>query len=178
MLSLLPAIYREDALLGSYLKGFEDVLLELEQKIDGISGYFDPRTVPVDFLPWLSSWVALTLRADLEEARKRAFLARVVPLYLRRGTLQNLQDLLGIFTRGVSTVEESVTEPHRFKVTMRLPPTPAGELLRQRSIARSLIDLEKPAHTDYDLHLLFPSMQIFVTSHIGLDTLLGTGSGT
>ena len=42
----------------------------------------------------------------------------------------------------------------------------------------ALIDLEKPAHTFYDLDLQFPTMQIGVTSTIGVDTLLGTGTDT
>ena len=49
--------------------------------------------------------------------------------------------------------------------------------LQQSAIARALIDLEKPAHTVYDIDLVFPSMQINKTSTIGVDTLLGSGTG-
>ena len=177
LLSLLPAVYREDAFLGRYLAAFEDVLLGLEQRIDGIARLFDPQQAPDDFLPWLSSWVAFTLRAHVDVNQQRNFLSRVVPLYRRRGTRQNLQDLLAIFTRGLPTVEESATEPHRFKVTLRLPPATPEVRLQQSAIARALIDLEKPAHTVYDIDLVFPTMQINQTSTIGVDTLLGSGTG-
>ena len=177
LLSLLPAVYSEDAFLGRYLGAFEEVLLGLEQRIDGIARLFEPQNAPDDFLPWLSSWVAFTLRAHVDVNQQRNFLSRVVPLYRRRGTRQNLQDLLAIFTRGLPTVEESATEPHRFKVTLRLPAATPEVQLQQSAIARALIDLEKPAHTVYDIDLVFPTMQINKTSTIGVDTLLGSGIG-
>lgn len=176
--SYLPAIYRDDPLLGRYLWAFEQVLLGLEQTIGGLATLFDPATTRDDFLPWLSTWVAFTLRSDLDETQQRAFLAQIVPLYRRRGTTANLQNLLSIFTRGTPTIDEaSATQPpHHFTITMRLPRTAPDVFNRQSSIARALIDLEKPAHTSYDLDLEFPTMQIQVASTIGVDTLLGTGN--
>jgi phage tail-like protein len=174
----LPAIYREDPFLSRYLWAFEQALVDIEQRIDGLAQVFDPAEARQDFLPWLSSWVAFTLRADLGLTQQRRFLARVAPLYRRRGTLENLRELLTIFTRGgVPTITEDPTKPHYFHVTMRLPRDVPEVQLRQSAIAHALIDLEKPAHTYYDLELLFPTMQIGVTSTIGVDTLLGTDAG-
>jgi hypothetical protein len=45
------------------------------------------------------------------------------------------------------------------------------------NIARALIDLEKPAHTFYELVPIFPSMRIGWHSTVGVDTLLGTTQG-
>lgn len=178
--AMLPAIYRDDPFLGRYLWAFEQMFVALEQQIDDLASLFDPAEAREDFLPWLSSWVALTLRADLPASQQRAFLARIVPLYRRRGTKQNLQDLLSIFTRGVPTITESDDSgpAHHFTITMRLPRAAAQDQLRQSAIAHALIDLEKPTHTYYDLDLQFPTMQIGVTSTIGVDTLLGTGTDT
>ncbi len=178
--ALLPAIYREDSFLARYLWAFEQALLDIEQRIEGLPSYFDPVTAPPEFLPWLSSWVAFALRADLGESQQRQFLARVAPLYRRRGTPQNLRELLTIFTRGgVPTIEEDPAQPYYFKVTMRLPPQDSPDVqLHQSAIAHALIDLEKPAHTYYDLVLLFPTMQIGKTSTIGVDTLLGTDTSS
>jgi phage tail-like protein len=174
--SYLPAIYRDDPFLGQYLWAFEQVLLGLEAQIANLASVFDPTQAPEEFLPWLSTWVAFTLRADLAPAQQQQFLARIVPLYRRRGTKQNLQDLLFIFTGGTPTITEAVdTEAaHHFTISLILPDRPPAERLRQITIAHGLIDLEKPAHTVYDLEPEFPSMQIGVTSHIGIDTLLGT----
>ena len=172
----LPAIYREDPFLGQYLWAFEQVLLGLEEEVGDLAKVFDPMEAREEFLPWLSSWVAFTLRSDLETSQQRAFLARIIPLYRRRGTKKNLQDLLSIFTTGVpSIVEPDDTGPaHHFGITLRLQDAAPDILQRQIAIAHALIDLEKPAHTTYELDLSFPTMQIGVTSHIGVDTLLGT----
>jgi phage tail-like protein len=174
----LPAIYREDPFLARYLWAFEQALGDIEQRIDGLARFFDADSTDPEFLPWLSSWVAFTLRPDFGLTQQRRFLARIAPLYRRRGTLQNLQELLTIFTRGgVPTITEDPAKPHYFKVSMRLPKDAPDMQQRQSAIAHALIDLAKPAHTYYDLTLLFPTMQIGVTSTIGVDTLLGTDSG-
>lgn len=176
--ALLPAIYREDPFLAQYLWAFEQALLDIEQRIEGLALFFDPAETPPEFLPWLSSWVAFTLRADLGVPQQRKFLARIATLYRRRGTLPNLQELLTIFTRGgIPTITEDPAKPHYFHIAMRLPHDTPDVLQRQSAIAHALIDLEKPAHTYYDLELQFPTMQIGVTSTIGVDTLLGTDAG-
>jgi phage tail-like protein len=197
LLALLPGIYQEEPFIGRYLWAFEQVLLSLEAQIDGLATLFDPLETRAEFLPWLSSWVAFVLRADLPIDQQRAFLARIVPLYRRRGTKQNLQELLSIFTHGVPAIREAsapmqtgVTSrigldtylgggpAHYFHVTMRLPKAEPEVQLRQSAIARGLIDLEKPAHTYYDLDIVFPTMQLGKSSTIGVDTLLGTGTDT
>lgn len=178
LLSHLPAIYREDELIGRLLRGFEDLLVDLEQKIEGIDTFLDPVLTREDFLPWLSTWAAFTLRAHLTPTELRDFLSRVIPLYRRRGTRQNLQDLLAVFTKGVPTIEESDARPNHFRVTVRLPNGSPETHLRQGAIARALIEMEKPAHTSYEMELVFPTMQIGQTSRIGVDTLIGTGPGT
>lgn len=178
LLSYLPAIYRDEPLAGRYLWAFEQLLEGLEHRIDELPRQFDPAEASEDFLPWLSSWVAFTLRADLDASRQREFLRKVVSLYRRRGTKENLYELLRIFTRGGEpNITEDPERPHYFKVTMRLPPDEVPEQLRQSAIAHALIELEKPAHTYYDLDLRFPTMQIEVTSTIGVDTLIGTDAG-
>jgi phage tail-like protein len=179
LLSYLPAIYRDEPLAGRYLWPFEQLLEGLEQQIEELPRQLDPSEAREEFLPWLSSWVAFTLRADLDVNRQKQFLLRVVSLYRRRGTKENLYELLSIFTRGGEpTIAEDPVRPHYFKVTMSLPPNEASEQLRQQAIAHALIELEKPAHTYYDLDLRFPTMQIEVTSTIGVDTLIGTDAGT
>jgi len=202
LLDELPAIFRQDPFLGQFLLAFEKVLvgiadgvampdvgaatlgLGLEDQIAGLSHYFDPARTPADFLPWLAGWVALTFRADLDETRRRDFLARIVQRYRRRGTRQNLEELLAIFTVGTPTVTED-DAPYSFTVTIRLPPQSAFSghpeaypafIDRQIGIARALIEAEKPAHTTYQLVPVFPSLQIGVHSTVGVDTLLGAAT--
>ncbi len=210
LLDYLPGVYREDPFLGEFLLAFEKILLGiddnvapasrpgLEQSIAGMAALFDPLQAPQEFLEWLAGWTAFTLRADLDDvAKQRRFIANISQLYRRRGTRQNLQELLSIFTVGLPSVEEADPDemqlgdhstigedtylaggpPHFFKVTVRLPRGPREVQDRQDKIARSLIELEKPAHTFYDLAIIYPSMQIFDSSTVGVDTLLGAATG-
>ena len=84
-------------------------------------------------------------------------------------------------TQAIDVTEASVGEnPTGLAVTES---TTAGGrqgllALRQIAITRALIELEKPAHTDYELDWIYPTMQIGVHSTVGVDTLLGTVTGT
>jgi P2-related tail formation protein len=199
LLDDLPAIFRDDPFLGQFLLAFEKLLvgiddgvalpdpgvpapgLGIERIVAGLALYFDPAQTPADFLPWLAGWVALTLRADLDESRQRKFLAGIARRYRRRGTAQNLVDLIGIFTDGTPEVTEDAA-PHHFTLRVQLPPQSAfpgkaadypAFIDRQTTIAHALVEMEKPAHTAYQLDPVFPSLQIEVHSTVGVDTLLG-----
>ena len=165
----------------------------LEATIAGLATLFDPRQTPEEFLGWLSGWTAFSLRADLSVTKQRDFIARIISLYRWRGTKKNLQDLLAIFTVGTPTVVEPEAAefqvgvhstigkdtyvgggpPHFFRVTVSLPRAAPEIQARQMEIAHALIELEKPAHTHYELDVVFPSMQVGVFSTVGVDTLLG-----
>ncbi len=215
LMNYLPGIYQEDPFLGQFILAFEKLLLgtneeatfptskgleeiiasgELEEIIANVALLFDPHQTPEDFLPWLASWAALTLRADLPPLQQRDFIAQIIPLYRRRGTKENLLKLLKIFTVTQPKIEEMGDlecrigihstvgvdmylgggPPHFFQVTVTLPQLDSSaEVQRQLEIVKSLIELEKPAHTYYELNPEFPSMQIGVHSTIGADTLLG-----
>lgn len=166
----------------------------------GAHRYFNPGPgesedlrAPKGFLEWLSGWVALTLREDWQEDERRRILAEIVPSYRKRGTPDGLKQVLAAFTGvhadaitiaefqqpfqlGVSSTvgEDTVLgggPPHYFMVRALVPG--AADLARKRAVLRAIIDMEKPAHTFYDLRIQTPTMQIGVTSTIGEDTVLG-----
>lgn len=165
----------------------------------GVHRYFEPgpelsesEHTPAEFLEWLAGWVALSLRADLDEQRRREFIARAVSLYRLRGTKGGLREFVRIYTRlapdinelntpfqiGVSSTigKDTVLDggaPHFFRVLIRLPEINLEQLRRQRDVATAIIDMEKPAHTFYELDVETPTLQIGVHSTIGVDTLLG-----
>lgn len=204
LLDYLPALYHDDPFLGQFLLAFEKILLGskelpdlaqtgLEETIDRIPQYFDPQSVPPEFISWLASWTAFSLRADLPIAKQREFIAQIIPLYQRRGTPENLIKLLKIFTTTNPQISEPEplqvrrrftlgvdayiggSPPHFFVITLsflgRLSP---AELGRQAAIAQALIDLEKPAHTTYDLKYQFPSLFEVGNARVGVDTLIGS----
>jgi P2-related tail formation protein len=157
----------------------------IEEVIAGLSTYFDPQQTPDEFLSWLASWTAFSLRADIEPSIQRQFISKIIKHYQWRGTKANLKELLQIFV--LVEEEPSVNEtalggssPHFFTVTLVLSRELKGDrqrLARQLEIANALIQLEKPAHTDYKLIPIFPdTIQIGDrdSSVLGVNTILGT----
>ncbi|WP_424097817.1 phage tail protein [Moorena producens] len=230
ILEYLPEIYQSKPFLGQFLLAFEKILLDredgvnyshqgLEAKIAHIHTYFDPQQTPEEFLPWLASWTALSLRADLAPQQQRDFIANIVERYRFRGTKANLQALLELFIKGTPTITETTipetidaefqigdsqllnqnpqqlppqsilgkgtyiggSSPHFFKVKIALSKgLNPDQLSRQVEIASAIIEQEKPAHTDYQLEIIFPdTIQLadptsgIKGSQIGIDTLLG-----
>lgn len=167
----------------------------LEETIAGLAALFDPKETRDEFMPWLAGWIALSLRADWTLEQQRRFLADIVPLYRSRGTKENMIKLLRIYTGGTPTIDEGesatlqigvrsrigkdtrIGEPpaHFFRVRVTLEnlrPDPA-ERKRQELVAAAVIDLQKPAHTAYELTISSDTMKIGVRSRIGKDTLIG-----
>jgi phage tail-like protein len=202
-LGYLPAIFSEHLFLGRYLLAFEHILTGPEVKTKGsqqgleeiiadIYTLFDAEQTREGFLPWLADWVALSLRADWTSAQKRDFLSHAAKRYRQRGTKSNLEELLQIYTGLVPAIEEgapafqigdystvgvnsqiNVSAPYYFHISVNMPIPDPTILERQRQIIGDLIELQKPAHTTYDLTISFETMQIGERSTIGVDTLLG-----
>ena len=201
LLDYLPAIYHDQEFLAAYLAAFEKILIgrndgvtippgnggaesrSLEETIDAIPTLFDPTGsgdgayTPKDFLPWLAGWAALSLRADLDEGDQRGFIANIIQIYRRRGTKDNLIDLLKLFTKTTPEIDENAvpsddfkkqfpqfntdTQPlHFFKVLVWLTDPLPETVQLKRNIAHALIEMEKPAHTFYELETKFASMRI------------------
>ena len=203
--------------LGRFLLAFEHLLTGLgdpaapglDEMLDGVHEHFDPRIAPTPFLGWLAGWVALTLRGDLDtlattaggdDARlagqrremARTLIAGAVPLYRLRGTRRGLEELIRLYTGGLSpTITEMTASfqvgvsshigedtlldggaPYFFHVLLRVPRPDPDTRRRYAELARAILDLEKPAHTRYQLDVFTPAMQIGVQSRVGVDTLL------
>jgi phage tail-like protein len=171
----------------------------------GVQRYFTPGPgavrdecrAPKEFLDWLAGWVALTFLPGWGEEEKRRLLARIVPLYARRGTLAGLLDFLSTYTgMGVKVLEYLTpfevgrnavvggdfplgeAPPHYFSVQVVLQGVSPEEVAAKKQIARTIIEQEKPAHTWYNreddrLFVIPQTIQVGVFSRVGKDTWLG-----
>ena len=134
---------------------------------------------------------ALNLRDDWTDDHKRKFIAKAVQLYRLRGTKAGVTQFVQTFTGGppVEILEES-TEfqlgvhsrigvdtiidggmPFFFRV--KLTSSDPLSFQKQHDMVTALINLQKPAHTDFSLEVETLQFQIGVNSRIGVDTLLG-----
>ncbi len=205
-LEYLPAQVQSDPIINDFLLAFESILdkYDAENKndqdkplkgfgeyLDCIHTYFFPYTsqeetrekASTEFLPWLASWVALSLRDDWEENFKREFIRKIVPLYSKRGTKAALKELLHTYTGEEVSIYEFNEPPGYFQVEITLSEINPENLRRKKEIAINILDLEKPAHTVYALRILFPTMRIIndcgwkegkpIGICIGQNTLLG-----
>jgi phage tail-like protein len=196
-LAHLPRVFGDHPFLGRFLLAFEAVLTGLpdrpglQQAIEGVADLLDPATTIEDFLPWLASWVGLSLRADWDVPTRRAFIREIVPLYRLRGTKEGMRQVLTLYTGQPVEIDDQLDVPHFFTVRLTLAQADPAELSRIQQIARAIIDQEKPAHTFYALDVATPTMRLVslqlqadetrdlkITPPLlvlGENTLLGTG---
>jgi len=175
-LRYLPALYTEqDELMGRWLMLFESFWQPIEQQIDSLYYYFDPKLAPPDLLPWLATWVDLVLDEQWPEEKRRLLLGAMVQLYRRRGTRRGLQDYLEIYTGRKAQITEHGAHnfqlgtanrlgpsvalgrknvPHTFSVALRLAPARNEALAKERRRKiEAIVESEKPAHTSYTLNI-------------------------
>nr|HEX4317387.1 phage tail protein [Kofleriaceae bacterium] len=183
LIAHLPALYRRSDATGANLVRelcwiFEHMFDSVSANIDGAWRFYDPRTAPPDFLPWLAQWTSFALDADWPEERKRALLGRAVDLYRLRGTRRGLALFLLLFTGLEPRITDGAAPLRGFRIAARdaatgprigvdaavLPPIAAATCfvvampVARDAIAPETIDrihriirLEKPAHAHYYL---------------------------
>jgi len=192
----LPARYRAQDKTG-FLKGlaslFGDMLAECEDKIDGIHDHLSPERAGPEFLPWLSSWVALQLDETWPLEKRRQLIREALELYRWRGTIRGIRRFVEIYTGLVpdivepfktfwrvgvrSTVGEDTRvsapglDPHCFSVIVNS----FDELTaREKQKVIDIVEREKPAHTKV-IHYGWVAKfwQTGVRSTVGIDAKVG-----
>jgi len=148
-LQYLPPIYHEHPFLGRFLLAFEGVMAPIEQMVDNLDLFLDPRTVPAFFLNQLAAWLDMTLDEKWPVEKRRAVVAEAGELYRRRGTRWSLSRFLEIYTGVEPRIEEPEDKPHHFRVVLRVP---RGNGVDRGTVER-IIQANKPAHTTYALEI-------------------------
>ncbi len=174
-LDYLPAIYSQGDFMGRFLMIFESILGPIEGVLDNISHYFDAGTAPNELLPWLASWVNLTLDESWPLERRRELVGSAVELFRDRGTRRGMRKYLQVY----SGVEPRITEdyggislsgqarlglntvlgagrPHTFTVTLEFPDSIGADSVNVEQL-KAIIESEKPAHAGYSLEILTKS---------------------
>jgi len=165
----LPALYRDDEIMGQFLLIFESILNPIENTIDNLAWYFDPQIIPEPLLPWLASWVDLTLDPTWPLERRRQLVKSAAELYRWRGTKRGLTEYLRIYTGSTPQISEyvpgmSLDPESRLGVNTRLGSSGGGnhftvtlELDGNQGVnvntIRAIIETQKPAHAAYTLQI-------------------------
>lgn len=96
--------------LTRFLSLFQSEYTDVENLIAGLASLFDAAAVPVEFLDWLASWLALDLDASRPEWERRQLLADAFALYARRGTVEGLRLALQRFARVDAQIQEPLQQ--------------------------------------------------------------------
>jgi phage tail-like protein len=182
-MAFLPEIYHENEFLNRLLMLFESFWKPVEAQVDQSDVYYDVRLAPVEFLPWMASWIGITWDEGLPEDRKRELLHSAVGLYQSRGTRRALKDYLTLYTQGeVEIIEHRAQNfiigksaplgktialgktnlPHSFSVHVqvrreelinRLGKTQANPEKLFRQRLEAIVEAQKPAHTTFEVYL-------------------------
>jgi phage tail-like protein len=104
---LLPGVYLEDDLTRGITRGLDTVLAPVFLALDCLDAYVAPESAPEDFLPWLASWVGVSLVETWPAERKRRIVATAVARHRDRGTRHGLQAHLELVTGGEVSIRDS-----------------------------------------------------------------------
>lgn len=83
--------------LRRYLAIFEGAFGELEARAETRSTLLDPHATPEELLPWLASFLGLTLDESWPERSKRQLIDEIPDLWRRRGTVGGLTRFLELY---------------------------------------------------------------------------------
>jgi phage tail-like protein len=113
----LPEIYRETAIervLAIIDETFRHIHGQIDELADTVvpqSKFFDQsgdaaRAEQREYLEWFSGWVNLVLSEDWTHDQRRDILAKILPIYRKRGTREGLTEYLKIYAGDGIVIED------------------------------------------------------------------------
>ncbi len=110
LLDYLPAYWKSDPEGADgterALALFEGWTSTMDERIDVLRHLVDPALAPAEALPWLASFVALSVDERIGEGVRRTLLASIAGLYRQRGTVPGLSRLLSILAEAPVQIVE------------------------------------------------------------------------
>lgn len=160
----MPTLLLDGDLANGLIDAFDVVLAPVFAAIDNFDCYLDPALTPEDFLPWLASWVGVSVNERWSVERQRSFAGRAVELYLWRGTARGIAAAVEVYAGVRPDIEETgatgwgrqpngeIPGDATARLVVRLPASDAVEL-DEESISRIVADA-KPAHVPHTVELV------------------------
>ena len=98
----LPEIYKEglntDSFLSRYLGIFQNIYVDLEDRIDVTPTNFAPNTTTKGFLNWMAEWFSIKDAAIWGEKKLRMILRDSVKIYKMKGTKRAISKIVEAYT--------------------------------------------------------------------------------
>lgn len=170
----IPAVYAGRAypqLSGSdrptffeeFVRAFDEVLAPIHAVVEDLDLYLDPRTCPSDFLPWLSSWLGISLNERWPLPRRRRFVAEAASIFRLRGTAEGLRRAVRLYTGAepeviepgvvtVSQIPRPELTPQLSMVVIIVPSEVDGTAL-EPDLVEQIARLMVPAHIPFEVRL-------------------------
>ena len=178
LMAYLPQVYHSlpDDNVG-FLRGLlyivQHVFDGVTDQISDVHRLFDPRHTEPEFLPWLASWLAITLNPEWDDLHRRRMLRAAAHLFPHRGTAFAIREFVRIYTGADVEVEENVWPHVGFRVGVACSVGTDTVVMPSMNLAHcfvvridlladevddeevmkihQIIQAQKPAHTTYCL---------------------------
>jgi phage tail-like protein len=103
----LPASFLQDDFILQLVGAFDEVLAPVLATLDNQYAYFDPWLAPDDFLPWLATWLGLSVDERWPPESRRRLVANAHEIYRWRGTRRGVVEAVWAYAGVEPEVEEN-----------------------------------------------------------------------
>jgi phage tail-like protein len=207
-IQFLPGIYQDaDEENADFLQRFllitQHLTSSVEERLEFVHELFMPELSHERYLPWLASWMAMSLLEGWDEEKRREIIRRTPELYRLRGTARGLKLALRLFADVKAEIDEgdwpypgmvisktatigldSVLTAPVFTsqcFTVRLPDKKEKVTREKLRTVHALVESEKPAHSHYAVvfekteptYPEVPFLHVGKAASIGVDSRIG-----
>jgi phage tail-like protein len=164
MMATLPGLYHDDGVAVALCAGLDEVLASALVSLDNFASYLDLRTTPEDMIPWLASWVGLTIESGIAPERQRELLRAASETQGWAGTARGMELAVEALFGMPTEVIESGAAAYSMRAGDALPGEPlSAVVVRVTATDPSAVDLVrleavvdalKPAHAMHRIQVV------------------------